>query len=210
MDSDSAPLTSPDDRGAALADEVRLLRRLLLDLQDELRPAVQSSLRERSSELQRLGGELSERDDELRQARAELQAALARSTELEQEVERWRDAAHRGVDEVAEKARAAAERFQQQSGELERALAAVRAQLETSRAQVQPITRARDAALQEVERRKARIRALKAKVLRREARRIEMMRSPSWRLTAPIRWLPRFIHRVLLETARLRRRLLKR
>ena len=212
MDSDSSPLTPPpgEDRAAALAEEVRMLRALLLDLQDELKPAVQSSLRERSQELQRLGGELSERDDELRRLKAQLEAAQNRSAELEEEAARWRDAARRGVDELAEKARAQAERFEQQAAELTQALAAVRAQLEASRAQTRGVTQARDAALQEVERRKARIRALKARVVRREVRRIEMLRSPSWRITAPMRWLPRFVQRTLLETARLRRRLLRR
>src|SRR3954454_16772496 len=89
MDFDSSPLTPPmgEDRTAALAEEVRMLRRLLLDLQEELKPAVQSSLRERSDALQRLGGELSERDDELRRLKTELEAARGRSSELEAEVE---------------------------------------------------------------------------------------------------------------------------
>jgi chromosome segregation ATPase len=209
MDSDSSPLTPPagEDRAAALAEEVRMLRRLLLDLQEELRPAVQSSLRERSDALQRLGGDLSEREDELRRLNRELEAARGRSEDLEAEVARWKDAARRGVDEVAEKARLQVERFERETAELVQALAGVRAQLETSREQARSLTLARDAALHEVERRKARIRALKAKVVQRERRRLDMMRSPSWRVTAPLRWPPKAWRRLLLEMARTRRRL---
>jgi chromosome segregation ATPase len=206
----SSPPPANDARAAGLAEEVRELRRLLVDLQSDLKPAVQSSLRERSEELQRLGGELSVRDDELARLRRELDEARVRSSELDREVERWRDAARRGVDEVAEKARATAQRFELETAELTQSLASVRAQLEASRAQVRSIGQARDAALQQVERRGARIRALKAKVIRREVRRIELMNSLSWRLTAPIRWLPVAFRRALLGGARLRRRLLRR
>ncbi len=209
MDSDGAPFSPPEggDRSAALADEVRQLRRLLLDLQGELKPAVQSSLRERSDSIQRLGGELAELQDEQRRLRLELEQALARSGELEEEAARWREAAHRGVEELAKKARAVAERFAQETAELTRALASVRDQLEASRTQTRSITLARDAAVQEAERRKTRIRQLKARVIGREARRVQMTRTVSWRITAPLRWLPRFMHRTLLETARLRRRM---
>ena len=209
MDSDGAPITPPagEDRSAALADEVRQLRRLLLDLQDALSPAVHSSLRERSDSIQRLGGELAEREDELRRLRLELEQAVVRSGELEAEAARWREAAHRGVEEVAERAKAAVERFAQETAELTRALAAVREQLDASRAQTRGIAQARDAAVQEAERRKTRVRQLKARVIAREARRVQMTRSWSWRLTAPLRWLPLFVHRTLLETARMRRRM---
>ena len=201
---------SPEGEDPALAREVRQLKQLLMDLQADLRPALDSTLRERSQELQRLGGELSQRQDEAQVLRRELDAARARCAALELDVERWQGAARRGVDEVAEKARAAAERYERETAELIQAVAAARAQLEASRAQAAAMTQARDAALVDVERRKARIRALKAKVVRREVRRIELMRSPSWKITAPIRWFPRAVHRLLLGGARLRRRLLRR
>ena len=195
----------PDDeaRAAALVDEVRQLRRLLVDMQFDLSPALQSSLRERSDELQRLGGELALRDEEAARLRIQLREAEARARDLEREVERWRDAALRGVEAVAEKARAAAERYERETAELIQSLAA-------ARAQAQAAALARDAAQQEVERRKTRIRSLRAKVVQRERRRIEMMESPSWRVTAPLRWLQKAPHQLLLRGARLRRRLLKR
>jgi len=211
MDS-SSHTPPPDDqaRAQALAEEVRELRRLLLDLQGELKPAFQSSLRERSEELQRLGGELSEREAELARLNADLEAARARALDLETEVGRWKDAATRGVDELAAKARAAAERFEKETAELADALASARAQLEASRAQARTVAAARDAALSDLGRREARVRSLKAKVIRREVRRIEMMNSLSWKLTAPIRWWPRAVHRTLLGLARFRRRLFRR
>ncbi len=197
------------DRAQALAEEVRELRRLLLGLQDELRPALQSQLRERSDELQRLGGELSVQQAEVERLSAELARSTARAEALEDETRRWKDAARRGLDEIAEKARAAAERFEARTAELAAELAAARAQLQASRAQADAIALARDAALHDLARRNARVRALKAKVIRREVRRIELMNTLSWRLTAPIRWLPQAFRRALLEGARLRRRLLK-
>ena len=143
-----------EDRPSALAEEVRDLRRLLVALQSELKPALQSSLRERSTELQRLGGELSEKDEAVRALRLELDQALRRSAELELDVERWRDAARRGVDEIALKARETAERFERQAAELTEALAQARAQLDSSRAQTRAMTQARDSALRDVERRR--------------------------------------------------------
>ena len=210
MAPDSPPHEAPppgDDRPSALAQEVRDLRRLLVELQSELKPALQSSLRERSSELQRLGGELSERDDQVRVLRLDLEEALRRSADLEADVERWRDAARRGVDEVALRARETAERFERQTQELVEALDLTRAQLDASRAQTRSMIQARDAALREVERRKARISSLKARIVRREARKV---RSLSWRITAPLRWWERASHRLLLRGARLRRRILGR
>ena len=201
------PSPEGESRAVALADEVRELKQLLVELQSELKPALQSSLRERSSELQRLGGELSERDESLVSLRLELAASLRRAAELEEDVVRWKDAARRGVDDVARKARETAERFEQQTAELSQALALARSQLEASRAQARSMTQARDAALREVERRKARITALKARIVRREARKI---RSLSWRITAPLRWWERTSHRLLKRGARLRRRLLGR
>ena len=198
------PIPSDDEaRAAAFADEVRQLRQLLIDMQSDLSPAMQSSLRERSDELQRLGGELALRDEEAARLRSQLGEAEARARDLEREVERWRDAALRGVEAVAEKARAAAERYERETAELIQNLAA-------ARAQAQAVALARDAAQQEVERRKTRIRSLRAKVIQRERRRIEMMESPSWRVTAPLRWLQKAPHELLLRGARLRRRLLKR
>ena len=201
------PSPRDDSRAVALADEVRELKQLLVELQSELKPALQSSLRERSSELQRLGGELSERDESLASLKLELAASLRRATELEEDVERWKAAARRGVDEIARKARDTAERFEQQTAELSQALALARSQLEASRAQARSMTQARDAALSEVERRTARITALKARIVRRESRKI---RSLSWRITAPLRWWERTSLRLLKRGARLRRRLLGR
>jgi len=202
-----APDPMSEPKAQALSEEVRELKQLLAALQAELKPALQSTLRERSEELQRLGGELSERDDAVRALRHDLDASLRRAVGLEQDVERWRDAAQRGVDDVARKARETAERFEQQTAELAQALALARSQLEASRAQTRSMTQARDAALREVERRKARILALKARIVRREARKI---RSLSWRITVPLRWWERTSHRLLLRGARLRRRLLGR
>ena len=204
-DNASNPPPAPEGevRAAALAQEVRELKALLAELQAELRPAIQSSLRERSAELQRLGGELAERQDEL-------ETALARTGELEREVERWRGAATRGLDEIAERARDAAQRFERQEAELNQALAAVRAQLETSLGQADAALTARDGALKDLERSRRRIGSLRAKVMRREARRVQMTRSLSWRITAPLRWMALAMQRLLLSGARLRRRMLRR
>ncbi|HEY5412112.1 MAG TPA: hypothetical protein VIJ94_15425, partial [Caulobacteraceae bacterium] len=60
------------------------------------------------------------------------------------------------------------------------------------------------------ERRQRRVRALRAKVLGRERRRMQMTRSLSWRITAPLRWLPAALHRLMRRAARLRRKLFKR
>ena len=202
MSPDNAP-TPPAPVGEALAEEVRRLRALLEDLQTELNPAVQSSLRERSSELQRMGGEL-------HQLQAELAEAQARSGELEREVERWRGAATRGVDEIAQRARDQAARFEAQTAELTQALAALRAQLEASRGRAEVAAAARDEASVALERSRRRTAALKARVLRGEARRRQMTRTWVWRMGAPLRWLPRATQRLLLGGARLRRRLLRR
>jgi chromosome segregation ATPase len=204
------PAPESDVRTAALAEEVRQLKALLEALQAELEPAIQSRLRERSSELQRIGGELAERQVEAGQLRRELDQAQARSADLEREVERWRGAATRGVEEIAERARAAAERFEARTAELDQALARLRAQLETSQDQTQAAIGEREAAARALERSRRRIGSLKAKVLRREARRMQMMRSASWRFTAPLRWVQQALHRLALGGARLRRRLLKR
>ena len=210
-DSSRLPSSAAGDAGAAaLAEEVRQLKALLIGLQSDLGAGVQASMRERSAELQRIGGELSDKDRQLQRLQGELQSAGGRAEELEAEVARWRDAATRGLDEIAGKARAASERFERETAELIGTLASVRAQLEASRTQSKALTQARDVALQQVDRRQARVRSLRAKIIRREVRRIEMMKSLSWRITAPLRWIPKAIQRALLSGARLRRRLLKR
>jgi chromosome segregation ATPase len=194
----------------ALAGEVKALRALLEELQAELRPAVQSSLRERSSQLQQLGGELDERRAKAERLAAALDAAEARAAELEREAGRWKDAARRGLDEIAERARAAAARFEQQTQALNQALTAIKAELASSQAQAAAAVQARDAAAALAERGQRRARALKAKVLERERRRMRMARSLSWRITAPLRWIPAALNRLMKRGARLRRRMLKR
>jgi chromosome segregation ATPase len=209
MASDTTSSSSAPDDGAGRSEtEIEALRLQIAELLAELKPGLQSQLRERSGELQRLGGELAEREELARRLKLDLEALQARSAELEDEVRRWKDVARRGVDEIAEKARLAAERFERETDELTRALAETRAQLEASRAQGRSLAQARDAALGEVKRRNARVRTLRARIIRREVRRIEMMNSLSWRLTAPIRWAPKALHRMLLGGARLRRKIL--
>jgi chromosome segregation ATPase len=129
---------------------------------------------------------------------------------LEAEVERWKGAARRLADEIGEEARAAKAAHQRANAELSHTLAAVRAQLEASRRQLVATAAARDAAQGELERKTARVRVLTARVLRREAARIAMARTVSWRITAPLRALHRALLPALLRGARLRRRLLGR
>ena len=192
-----------DEEAAALAGEVKALRSLLEELQAELRPAVQSSLRERSSQLQHLGGELDAHRAEAERLAQALDAAEARAAELQREAARWKDAALRGLDEISERARAAAARFEAQTTELNQALTAIKAQ-------AQAAAQARDAASALAERRQRRVRSLRAKVLERERRRMRMTRSVSWRITAPLRWICDALVRLLKRGARLRRRILKR
>lgn len=199
-----------EENAAALAGEVKALRALLEELQAELGPAVQSSLRERSGELQRQGAELEEHRAEAGRLRQALESAEARAADLEREAARWKDAARRGLDEIAERARAQGTRFEQQSAELSRALTAIRAELATSQAEAEAAAQARDAFIALADRRQRRVRSLKAKVLARERRRMRMTRSLSWRITAPLRWIPAALHRLLKRGARLRRRMLKR
>jgi hypothetical protein len=203
----------PEGRAAALAEEVRQLRQLLAELQADLSPALQSSLRERSTELQRMGGELAGREEEAQRLRLELDAAMIRSAELEEEVERWRGAARRGVEEVAERARAAAERFEAQTDELNRVLEAVRGQLTLSRAEAaaasqarEEAARGRDAAIKDNARRKRRIGSLKARVMRLHAERTTL----SWKIAAPLRWIEARMQRMLRAGARLRRKITRR
>ena len=202
-DNSADPPGGGDEEAAALAGEVKALRSLLEDLQAELRPAVQSSLRERSSELQRLGGELDAHRSEAERLRQAQDAAEARAAELEREAARWKDAARRGLDEISERARAAAARFEAQTTELNQALTAIKAQAMAA-------AEAHDAASALAERRQRRVRSLGAKVLERERRRMRMTRSISWRITAPLRWISAALERLLRRGARLRRRMLKR
>jgi chromosome segregation ATPase len=209
-DKSADPPSEGEEEAAALAGEVKALRGLLEDLQAELRPAVQSSLRERSTELQRLGGELAERQAEALRLRQALDAAEARSAGLERDVDRWRDAARRGLDEIAERARAAAARFEAETATLNQALTAAKAELKASRAEATAAAEALHSASALAERRQRRVRALRAKVLGRERRRMQMTRSLSWRITAPLRWLPAALHRLMRRGARLRRKLFRR
>ena len=195
---------------AALAGEVKALRGLLETLQSQLNPAVQSSLRERSDELQRLGGELAEQKAEVDRLQAALEAESGRSADLEREAERWRDAARRGLDEIADRVRAAQARFEQETAELGRALTAARTELTAKTAEAEAAVRSRDEAAVLAERRQRRVRALRAKVIGREQRRMRMTRSLSWRITAPLRWIHAAWRRTMRRAARLRRKVLGR
>ena len=209
-DKSEGPPSEGEEKAAALAGEVKALRGLLEELQAELRPAMQSSLRERSTELQRLGGELAEHQAEAERLRRALDAENGRASEFEREAERWRDAARRGLDEIAERARAAAARFEIETTALNGALTRAKAELSASQAHAEAASEARDVAFALAERRHRRVRALRAKVVGRERRRMQMTRSLSWRITAPLRWLPAVLHRMMRRAARLRRKLLKR
>ena len=209
-DKSADPPSEGEEEAAALAGEVKALRGLLEDLQAELRPAVQSSLRERSTELQRLGGELAERQAEALRLRQALDAAEARSAGLERDVDRWRDAARRGLDEIAERARAAAARFEAETATLNQALTAAKAELAASKAEAASAAEALHSASALAERRQRRVKALRAKVLGRERRRLQMTRSLSWKITAPLRWLPAAGRRLMRRGARLRRKLFRR
>lgn len=208
MASDNSAEENQD--AAALAGEVKALRGLLETLQSQLNPAVQSSLRERSDELQRLGGELAGQIAEVDRLQAALNTENDRSAALEREAERWRDAARRGLDEIAERVRVAQARFEHETAELGRALTTARAELEAKTAEAGAAVRARDDATALAERRHRRVLALRAKVLGRERSRMRMTRSLSWRITAPLRWIPAALHRMLRRGARLRRKVLRR
>ena len=195
---------------AALAGEVKALRGLLETLQSQLNPAVRSSLRERSDELQRLGGELAEQKAEVDRLQAALEAESGRSADLEREAERWRDAARRGLDEIADRVRAAQARFEQETAELGRALTASRTELAAKAAEAEAAVQARDEATTLAERRQRRVRALRAKVIGREQTRMRMARSLSWRITAPLRWIHAAWRRTMRRAARLRRKVLGR
>lgn len=216
MASDNSSETPAEGDGdaATLALEVKALRALLEELQVELKPAVQSSLRERSSELQRAGADLAEQQAAIDRLTAALAAAEARSARLEEEAARWREAAHRGLDEIAERAREAAARFAQETAELNQALTAAKARLDAAQAEALKLKQARDAAREEAVVREDRIRVLETKVLGREQRLQEMTRSLSWRITTPLRWITRplaaSLQPLLLELARRRRRMMKR
>jgi len=96
------------------------------------------------------------------------------------------------------------------NAELNQALDALRAQLDASRGLADAAAAARDGALADNDRARRRAAALKARLLRREAGRIAMARSLSWRITAPLRWVSEGLHGLALGGARLRRRLMKR
>lgn len=201
---------SADQDPAALALEVKALRALIEELQAGLGPSVQSSLRERSTELQRLGGELDERRARAERLQQALDAAEAKAAELEREAARWRDAARRGLDEIAERARAAAARFEAETAELNRALTAIRGELASSQAQAAGALQERDAATARAESRQQRVQALEAEVLEHERRRTQMTGSVSWRITAPLRRMAAGLERLLKRGAKLRRRMLGR
>jgi chromosome segregation ATPase len=195
-DNSSVQLAHGEEDAAALALEVKALRALLEELQADLSPAVQSSLRERSTELQRAGADLAERQETIERLQADLADAEARAAAFQEEADRWREAARRGLDEIGERARQAQARFDLQTAELNQALTAAKVRLEAAR--------------EEAERRQRRARSLKARVVSREKRRMQMTRSLSWRITAPLRWAIAATERRLLAGARLRRRLFKR
>lgn len=190
----------PEQDEAALAAEVRALRALLEELQSGLGPGVQSALRERSSALQQLGGELDAHRAEAERLAQALQAAEARAAELDREAGRWRTAARKGLKELSEKARAAAERFEAQSAELNGAITATKAQLAASRAEAASAESARRTAA------KARDKAV-ALAEERERQRLAMEGSLSWKITAPLRWTSRGLDRLFKRAASLRRKL---
>ena len=210
MASENSAGPREDEEAAALAAEVKALRALLEELQAGLGPAVQSSLRERSSALQQLGGELDAHRTEAERLRRALEAAEARAADLDREAARWREAALRGLDDISEQARAAAVRFEARSAELDAALATMRSELTSSRAEASAAEAAREAAAALADRRQQRVRSLQAKVVARERRRKAMTESVSWRITTPLRWIPAALQRLAKRVARLRRRLLKR
>jgi chromosome segregation ATPase len=201
---------SADQDPAALALEVKALRALIEELQAGLGPSVQSSLRERSMELQRLGGELDERRARAERLQQALDAAEAKAAELEREAGRWRDAARRSLDEIAERARAAAARFEAETAELNRALTAIRTELASSHAEASAAIQARDAATARAELRQQRVHALEAEVLEHERRRTQMTRSLSWKITAPLRWIAAAVQRLMKRGAKLRRQMMGR
>ena len=181
----------PEQDAAVLAAEVKALRALLEEVQSGLGPGVQSALRERSTALQHLGGELDAHRDEAERLRLALEAAEARAAELEREAARWRTAARKGLQEISVKAKAAAERFEAQTTELNADLSAMRAELEASRSETSAVEAQRRAAAS------ARDKAV--------ALAASMTRSWSWRLTAPLRRTAEAVHRLLKRGARLRR-----
>lgn len=198
-----------DAGAAALAGEVRALRALLEEVQAELKPAVQSSLRERSSELQRQGAELDEHRAHAERLGRALEAVEARAAELEREAARWREAALKGLDEIAGRARAQAALFDEQTQELNRALTEARTALSATEARAAEALQAADAdarsAAEALGKSHEQVRSLEAQAAEGERQRQQMIRSVSWRITAPIRWIEQLVKRM----ARLRRRLTK-
>ena len=201
----------PEQDEGALAAEVRALRALLEELQSGLGPGVQSALRERSSALQQLGGELDAHRAEAERLAQALEAAEARAARLEREAGRWRDTARQGLQELSQKARAAAERFETQTAELNAAISAMKAELAASRSEAasaesarRTTAKARDKAIALAEERE---RQRIAMAEEHERQRIAMEGSLSWRITAPLRWVLAGLDRLFKRAARLRRKL---
>ena len=137
MAADPPAPAGPEARPEALSNELEELKGLLQALQSGLGPGVQSALRERSEEVQRLAGELAGRDERLQQLDEELAAARARIADLEREVGRWQEAARTGVEEIAERARAAAEAFRAEVEMLRRDAGALRGELSEANAEIE-------------------------------------------------------------------------
>jgi chromosome segregation ATPase len=196
---------APADREArpvALSDDIGELKALLEALQSGLTPGVQSALRERSQEVQRLAGELAGRDESLQELQVELEAARTRIAELEREVERWQEAARRGVEEIGEQARAAAEAFRAEIACMSQDLAARAEEIAVLSREGGALKLELAAAQAEVERGRSRLKKAQAAYA-------EVTDNPWWRATALLREPGATWTNWLKKGARLRRRLTK-